>query len=126
MEAIPEPTDIGYKLKYNSLKAPVLERIGDYEGALKACYAFMQSLDEKNEEVSSKGLLFLEERHSMEINSLKALERRNRLIIIVSASTVLLLILCLRIYYRLRLSKAHRMIAEKEREEALLRAAAER
>ncbi|MDE6755653.1 MAG: hypothetical protein K2J66_00750, partial [Muribaculaceae bacterium] len=78
-------------LKFLAVKNEVLEKIGDYRGALAAHHDFWKLLEQTHLKLFSQDLLFAQQKHEMEISSLTDLRKRDKFIWIISCGVLLLL-----------------------------------
>lgn len=101
-------------LKYLAVKAEILEKAGDYAGALTAYRNFSTTIDSIHQSIFSHDLLFAKERHEMEKTNLLKLQERDKIIWISLCLAFVLLMIAGHIYYRYRLSKAKNLLEEQE------------
>lgn len=107
---------IDIPLKYLTIKAKVLESVKDYENSLIAYRSYVETRERIEKNLMSDSLLFAERRHQMEINSSEALRKKDRVILIWSISAMMLIMLSSFLYFRYRLAKSKRAVAEMETE----------
>ncbi len=103
-------------LKFLAVKNEVLEKIGDYRGALEAHHDFWKLLEQTHLKLFSQDLLFAQQKHEMEISSLTDLRKRDKFIWIISCGVLLLLFTVIYISYRYRFIKTKNLLSEKEKE----------
>lgn len=101
-------------LKYISVKTEMFENKGDYKRALALFKEYSAMLERYQKHLLSQDLLFADERHQLEITNLIALQNRDRIIWGTLCSSFALLLLVGWFYYRYRLSRSKRMIAERD------------
>ncbi len=111
---IPNTSEVCRSLKYLSIKPVIMEKSGDFAGALEAYQKFAATIDSIHLNIFSHDLLFAKERHDMEKSNLLMLQKRDRLIWLGLCVTFVLLIIAGYIYYRYRLSKAKNLLKEQE------------
>ena len=103
-------------LKYVSVKIDILEKQGKYEQAFDLYRNYSATLERYQYGLISQGLLFSEEKHKLEMESLMKIQDRNRVIWITFCGAFTLVILIGWLYYRGYISRAKRILAEKENE----------
>lgn len=101
-------------LKYLSIKANILEKNSKYEDALSYYKMYSNTLEETHKALFSQDLLFAQERHNLEVASLIEIQKRNKLIWYSICCAFALLSVIGVIYYRYRIGKTQRVIAEQE------------
>ncbi len=109
-------------LTYWSIKSDILEKMNDDKGALDAFKNYSRVLEIYHDRLFSNDLLFSEKKHEMEIESLGQIHKRDNLIKWILAGTAILLVLIVFFYYRYRMSRAARLIAEQNSEKLKLEA----
>ncbi len=102
-------------LKFLAVLPNVLEIAGDYQGALEAYKDFSCEIDSIHQSIFSSDLLFAENRHKLEINNLKQIQHKDKIIWWSISTSLILLIVIGVVYYFYRLGKLKRIIAEKEK-----------
>lgn len=103
-------------LKYLSVKTMILEGQGNYEQALIAYKEYSTMMERHQDYLLSDNLLFVEERYRMEIANFMKIQNRNRIIWATLCSIFALALFIGWLYYRYRLTKSKRILAEKENE----------
>ena len=103
-----------YSLKYLSVKANILEANGKYKDALNNYKLYSNTLEQKHKALFSQDLLFAQERHNLEVVSLIEIQKRDQLIWYSICCAFALLSVIGMIYYRYRIGKTQRVIAEQE------------
>ncbi|MDE5586207.1 MAG: hypothetical protein K2I92_07685 [Muribaculaceae bacterium] len=101
-------------LKYLAVMSEILEKAGDYAGALNAYRDFSTTIDSIHQSIFSHDLLFAKERHEMEKSNLMKLQKRDRVIWLSLCVAFVLLIIAGYIYYRYRLGKTKNLLEEQE------------
>ena len=101
-------------LKYLSIKADVLEANDNYKDALSFYKLYSSTLEQKHKALFSQDLLFAQERHNLEVASLIEIQKRDQLIWYSICCAFVLLSVIGVIYYRYRIGKTQRVIAEQE------------
>lgn len=101
-------------LKYLSIKADVLEANDNYKDALSFYKLYSSTLEQKHKILFSQDLLFAQERHNLEVASLIEIQKRDQLIWYSICCAFALLSVIGVIYYRYRIGKTQRVIAEQE------------
>lgn len=121
-EAKIAPEDILDSLTYWSVKSEILENLGEYKASLDAFKNYSSLLDGYHAQLFSNELLFSEKKHQMEIESMKKIHKRDNAIKWILAGVAVLICIIGFIYYRYRLNKAGRIIAEQNAENLKLEA----
>ena len=103
-------------LKYLAVKTDLYDKKGDYKEAYKNYKAFSLVSEREQWNLRSKDILFAEERHNLEIDKLSAIGAKNRLIVYILSATLSLFIFFIILVFRYRISKAKRIITEKDNE----------
>ena len=101
-------------LKYLSIKANVLEENGKYEDALSYYKMYSNTLEETHKALFSQDLLFAQERHNLEVASLIEIQKRDQQNWYSICCAFALLSVIGVIYYRYRIGKTQRVVAEQE------------
>lgn len=101
-------------LKYLAVMSEILEKAGDYAGALNVYRNFSTTIDSIHQSIFSHDLLFAKERHEMEKSNLLKLQKRDKFIRLSLCVAFVLLIIAGYIYYRYRLSKTKNLLKEQE------------
>lgn len=101
-------------LKYISVKTGIFEKRGDYKRALTLFKEYSAMLERYQKHLLSQDLLFADERHQLEMTNLIELQNRDRIIWGTLCGSFALLLLVGWLYYRYRLSRSKRLIAEKD------------
>ncbi len=103
-------------LKYASVKIDILEGQGKYEQAFNLYKNYSAMLEQHQNELMSKDLLFSDKKHQLEIENLMKIQKKDRIIWETLCCIFGLIILVVLFYYRNHLSKTKRILAEKENE----------
>ncbi|MDE6523314.1 MAG: hypothetical protein K2L17_10885 [Muribaculaceae bacterium] len=121
-EAKIAPENILDSLTYWSVKAEILESLGEDRASLDAFKNYSSLLDGYHAQLFSNELLFSEKKHAMEIESMGKIHKRDNAIKWILAGVAVLICIIGFIYYRYRLNKAGRIIAEQNAERLQLEA----
>lgn len=101
-------------MSYWSIKTEILHSLGENEKALE-CFRKYSRLHEKfDDALFSNGLLFSEKQHEIEMESLMKLQKKDSLLKLSIWGIILLVCIVALFYYRSRLNKAARTIAEQK------------
>ena len=106
------PEDILDSLTYWSVKTDILEDLGEEKMALNAYKNYSRLLEIYHDRLFSSELLFSEKKHQMEIENMAKIRKRDNAIKWILTGTIILIFLIGIIYYRYRLNRAGRLIAE--------------
>ena len=106
------PDNILDSLTYWSIKTEVLENMGEYKESLDAFRSYNSLLEKYHTQLFSNELLFSEKKHAMEIDNMAQIRKRESVINWILTGVALLLLLTLFVYYRYRMNRAGRLIAE--------------
>ena len=101
-------------LSYLAIQMQVLKSNGKYKDALDAYQSYSNTLEKKHQEIFSQDLLFAQEKHDLEVASLLEVQKRNKLIWYGICCVLALLSISGFIYYRYRIGRSKRIIAEQE------------
>lgn len=101
-------------LKYISVKTGIYEKQGDYQQALALFREYSAMLERYQKHLLSQDLLFADERHQLEMSNLIELQNRDRIIWGILCGSFALFLLVGWFYYRYRLLRSKRLIAEKD------------
>ena len=111
-EANIAPDNILDSLTYWSIKTEVLENMGEYKESLDAFRSYNSLLEKYHTQLFSNELLFSEQKHAMEIDNMVQIQKRESVMKWILTGVALLMVLTLFIYYRYRMNRAGRLIAE--------------
>ncbi|MGM9798277.1 MAG: hypothetical protein ACI3ZY_12065, partial [Parabacteroides sp.] len=103
-------------LKYATVKMDILEKQGKYEQTLDSYKEYSAMHERYQSELLSHDLLFSDKKHQLEIEKLKEIQKRDRIIWISLCGIFFLVILVGLLYYRSYHNKTKRILAEKENE----------
>lgn len=104
--------DILDSLTYWLVKTQILENLGNAKASLAAFKNYSRLLEEYHLSLFSNELLFSEKKHEMEMESMGKIHKRDKAIKWILVGMAVLICIIGFIYYRYRLNKAARMIAE--------------
>lgn len=99
-------------LTYWSIKTEVLENMGEYKESLDAFRSYNSLLEKYHTQLFSNELLFSEKKYAMEIEDMERIRERDLVIKWILAGAAVLILIIVFIYYRYRMNKAGRIIAE--------------
>ena len=103
-------------LKYQVLISEIYEHLGRYQEALDAYHKYMLASDSLDYAVIRQDTKFVEERHNLELQTLKERESKIRVMLWAALCIVLLLAIIVFIRYRLKVNRMEKAIAEQETE----------
>lgn len=101
-------------LKYASIKIEILEKQGKYEQALNLYRDYSAMLERYQSKLLSQDLLFSDKKHQLEVENIRNIQNRDRIIWAVLCGIFALTILVGWLYYQAYRSKTKRILAEKE------------
>ena len=101
-------------LKYASVKIEILEKQGNYEQALNLYRDYSAMLERYQSKLLSQDLLFSDKKHQLEIENIRNIQNRDRIIWAVLCGIFALTILVGWLYYQAYRSKTKHILAEKE------------
>ncbi|MBO5901369.1 MAG: hypothetical protein J6Q36_03010 [Alistipes sp.] len=104
------------ELKYKALISMIYEKTDRYEESLRAYKEFMVVSDSTSLAIMRQDTKFVEERHSLELQTLKERESKTRVILWSALFIAILLAIILFIRYRLKVNRMEKAIAEQETE----------
>ena len=104
------------ELKYKALISMIYEKTDRYEESLRAYKEFMVVSDSTNLAIMRQDTKFVEERHSLELQTLKEKESKMRVILWSALFIAILLAIILFIRHRLKVNRMEKTIAEQETE----------
>lgn len=119
-EAKIAPSNILDSLTYWSVKTEILENMGDDKASLDAFRNYSRMLEKYHTRLFSNELLFSEKKHELEMENMAKIRKRDSLIMWISIGSVLLVCIIAVVYYRYRLNRAGRLIAEGKAEKLKL------
>ncbi|MDE6741318.1 MAG: hypothetical protein K2J58_03190 [Muribaculaceae bacterium] len=103
-------------LTYWSVKTEILENFGEDREALYAFRNYSRLLEAYHLQLFSNELLFSEKKHEMEIDNMAKIRKKEDVITVILIVVAVLISLMALIYYRYRLNKAARLLAESNAE----------
>ena len=106
------PDNILDSLTYWSVKTEILENMEEYQACVGAFKNYLRLQSTYDEGLFSNELLFSEQKHAMEIDNMAQIQKRESVINWILTGVALLLLLTLFVYYRYRMNRAGRLIAE--------------
>ena len=101
-------------LKYYAVKAIALDSCKRYKEALENYKTYNFLLEKYHSDLFDHNLILAENEHKIELSALQTLRKRDRIIYLSLSAVFLLLLVSAYIYYRYRLNRSHRIIAEYE------------
>ena len=104
------------EIKYKALKSEIYERLGRYEESLRAYKEYMVVSDSTTWAIMQQDTKFVEERHNLELQTIKEKESKIRVILWSALFIVILLAIIVFIRYRLKVNRMEKDIAEQETE----------
>lgn len=107
-------------LSFWSVRTDILENIGNNREALYSYKQYVRLLEEYHMQLFSNELLFSEKKHEIELENMATIQKRDRIIKWILVGTAVLLIITLLVYYRYRLNKTGRLLAERNAEKLQL------
>lgn len=110
------PGSIADSIKYTLVKSDILEKQGRYEQALLLYKDYLCMLERYQNVLISQDLLFSDKKHKLEIEKLMEIQEKERIIGRMLCGILGLAMLAGWLCYRWHLSKARRILAEKENE----------
>ncbi|MDE7347957.1 MAG: hypothetical protein K2N48_14595 [Muribaculaceae bacterium] len=111
-----EPDDILDSLTYWSVKTEILEKLDEKGKALEAYRNYSRVLEMYHDQLFSNELLFSERKHEMEIENMAKIRKRDSIIKWVLIGSAIMLLITILVYYRYRLNRAARLLAERDAE----------
>ena len=107
-------------LSYWSVRTVIEEQLGKEGSALESFRNYSSLLEKYHLRLFSNELLFSEKKHAMEIENMAKLHKRDQVIKWILAGAAFLLLVSVLLYYRYRMNKAARLIAERNSEKLKL------
>ena len=104
------------EIKYKALKSEIYENLGRYEESLRAYKEYMVVSDSTTWAIMQQDTKFVEERHNLELQTLKEKESKMRVILWSALFIAILLSIIVFIRYRLKVNRMEKTIAEQETE----------
>ncbi|MDE6291497.1 MAG: hypothetical protein K2M16_08190 [Muribaculaceae bacterium] len=103
-------------LTYWLVKTDILEMLDEDNEALKSHRNYTRLLEDYHLKLFSNELLFSEKKHEMEIDNMAKIRKKEDIITVILIIVAVLISLMALIYYRYRLNKAARLLAESKAE----------
>lgn len=116
IERYKNSTKTSEEIKYRALKSEIYEKQGRYEESLRAYKEYMIVSDSTTWAIMQQDTKFVEERHNLELQTLKEKESKMRVILWSALFIVILLAIIVFIRYRLKVNRMEKAIAEQETE----------
>ena len=104
------------RIKYQALLSEIYECLGRYEESLDAYKKYMIVSDSTTYSIMRQDTKFVEERHNLELQTLKEKESKMGVILCSALFIALLLAIIVFIRYRLKVNRMEKAIAEQETE----------
>ena len=104
------------EIKYKALISMIYEKLGNYEESLRAYKEYMIVSDSTNYAIMRQDTKFVEERHNLELQTIKEKESKIRVILWSALFIAILLAIIVFIRYRLKVNRMEKAIAEQETE----------
>ena len=108
--------DATQEIKYKALVSKIYEKLRRFEDSLNAYKEYMMISDSTNYAIMRQDTKFVEERHNLELQTLKERESKIRVILWSALFIVILLTIIVFIRYRLKVNRMEKAIAEQETE----------
>lgn len=102
-------TIIMSNIKYLAIKSDILH---DHYGVLETKSDYIKPIQGHYGELFTKGIHDFEERHGVELESSYSIQNKNRLTVIIAGVCMLILILSVCVYYKLRLKRIKQTLNE--------------
>ncbi len=103
-------------IKYQALISEIYERLGRYEESLGAYKKYMIVSDSTTYAIMRQDTKFVEERHNLELQTLKERESKIRVLLWSALFIAILLAIIVFIRYQLKVNRMEKAIAEQETE----------
>ena len=103
-------------LKYRALISIVYEKLGRYEESLRAYKDYMIASDSLDYAIIRQDTKFVEERHNLELQTLRERESKTQVLLWAAMFIILLLVIIVFIRYRLKVNRMEKALAEQETE----------
>ena len=116
IERYKNSTKTSEEIKYRALKSEIYENLGRYEESLRAYKEYMIVSDSTTWAIMQQDTKFVEERHNLELQTLKEKESKMRVILWSALVIAILLAIIVFIRYRLKVNRMEKAIAEQETE----------
>lgn len=111
-----DDSNVAQEIKYKVLISKIYEKLGRYEEALRAYKEYMVVSDSTNYAITRQDTKFVEERHYLELQTLK--EKKSKMGVILCSALFIALLLAIIVFirYRLKVNRMEKAIAEQETE----------
>ena len=109
-----DDTDVTQEIKHKALVSKIYEHLGRYEESLRAYKEYMVVSDSTTWAIMQQDTKFVEERHNLELQTLKEKESKMRVILWSALVIAILLAIIVFIRYRLKVNRMGKAIAEQE------------
>ena len=116
IERYKNSTKTSEEIKYRALKSEIYENLGRYEESLRAYKDYMIVSDSTTWAIMQQDTKFVEERHNLELQTLKEKESKMRVILWSALFIAILLSIIVFIRYRLKVNRMEKAFAEQETE----------
>ena len=103
-------------LKYKALISIVYEKLGRYEESLRAYKDYMVASDSLDYAIIRQDTKFVEERHNLELQTLRERESKTQVLLWAAMFIILLLVIIVFIRYRLKVNRMEKALAEQASE----------
>ena len=103
-------------LKYRALISIVYEKLGRYEESLRAYKDYMIASDSLDYAIIRQDTKFVEERHNLELQTLRERESKTQVLLWAAMFIILLLVIIVFIRYRLKVNRMEKALAEQASE----------
>lgn len=107
-------------LRYNLIKAEISEHLGAYEGALDNYKEYCKAFENYHNELLAHNIMFASEKHEIEKENLKKIQKKNEQIFITIICIIILIVIIGWSKYSIKLSHNKRIIVEKDNEKLKL------
>ena len=102
------------RIKHQILLSEIYEHLGRYEESLNTYKEYMVASDSTTWAIMQQDTKFVEERHNLELQTIKEKESKMRVILWSALFIVILLAIIVYIRYRLKVNRMEKAIAEQE------------
>ncbi|MDE6511721.1 MAG: hypothetical protein K2L00_06485 [Muribaculaceae bacterium] len=106
-------------MEYLSIRPNILEKNGDFAGALKAYKNFSATIDSIHMDMISRDLLFAQQKHELEKSNLIEIHKRDKRVWIMLFVAFVMMVSAVFLYNCYKLSQTKRLLAEKEKRSLL-------
>ena len=109
-------SDVAKERKYLSIISDIYQGLEDHKRALESYKKYIILADSIDSAIYTQDTRFVEERHKLELQTLKEKESKTRVILWATLFIAILLVVILFIRYRLKVNRMGKTIAEQETE----------